>query len=278
MSFEAIQNYFVDGWQILVDQAQLSVSNFATVFNLVTALDILFLLLILWWLWTKIRKTNLVRVLPAFLALLVILLVSKLLGFIALFYVSAVLLVVLLVAAVLIYNQELQQIVELSLNGRKNEQKVKTLSQHERADFVRELADTIITLAKSKTPALLVIRVTKPISRLVENGTPLYTPLKKEFVLDIFSRRSRLSNGAMIIDNGMVAAVGSTLTLAAPKRFVFSLSNPAIKQVAMHWEAIVVITHKHTDTLSLLHKDQSYSKLTAGSLERVIKNILIAKQ
>lgn len=277
MLFEAIQNYFVEGWRLLLAQAQLSIGSLSAVFNLVTALDILLLLLILWWLWIKIRKTQLTRTLPTFFGLLLILLISKLLGLIALFYATSVLLVVFLIAAVLIYGQELRQLVEHSLNGDKHLNKVRPLGQPELSNFVRDLADTSAALAKSKTPALLVIKTTKPLNRLIENGTPLKTHFSKDFVLDIFSHRSRLSSGAMIVDSGTVAAAGSTLTISSPKRFAFSLANPVLKQVAWHWEAIVVITHKQAETLSLLYKDQVYSKLAPGSLERVLRAILLPK-
>lgn len=277
MSSEAIQGYFADGYRLLIEHAQLSVDALASVFNLVTLLDLLLVIIVIGWLWLKIRHTALVRVLPNFAVLLVVFVISQLFGLVALSVLSLALMVVLLVAAVLIYGSDLQRIVEGAFVSQRTLAKVKHLSDSEASDFIRDLADTVAILAKTQTPSLLVVRATKPVSRLIEQGTPLHTPFDKDFVIDTFSHHSKLSSGAMIIDGGTIVAAGSTLTIASPKRFPFSLDNPAIRQAAMHWEALIIITSKGNDTVSLLHKNNTYTKLATGSLERVLKSILLAK-
>ncbi len=278
MSYEAIKTYFIDGYQLLLDQINLSIGSLSSVFNLVVLLDILLLVVLLYWVWTKIRRTLLIRVLPSLFGILFLVFASKFLGFIALFYISILLLTAFLVAIVLIYSQEIQKLIESSFNHQKNRDRIRLLDRHELSSFVRQLTDTVVTLSKSKIPSLLVIKTSKPIGRLAENGIALYTPFNKEFVLDIFSHRSRLSSGALIIDNGIITATGSTLTVVSPKKFVFSLSNPVLKQVALHWNTVVIITYKHTENLSLLYGENSYSKLAPGSLERVLKTILLANK
>lgn len=277
MSSEIIQGYFVDGYRLLIEHAHLSIDSLASVFNLVTLVDILVVVALLGWLWLKIRRTALVRVIPNFIVLLLFFVISQLFGLIAVSALSVALMVVLLVAAVLVYGSDLQKIVEGAFVSQRALTKVKHLGDADASDFIRDLADTVAVLAKTQTPSLLVVRVTKPISRLVEQGTPLHTPFNRDFVIDTFTHRSKLSAGAMIVDSGVIIAAGSTLTSASPKRFPFSLDNPAIRQAAVHWEALAIITSKGNDTVSLLHKNNAYTKLAIGSLERVLKSILLAK-
>jgi DNA integrity scanning protein DisA with diadenylate cyclase activity len=277
MSSEIIQGYFVDGYRLLIEHARLFVDNLASVFNLVTLLDLFLVVVLIGWLWLKVRHTALARVIPNFVVLLLVFVISKALGLIALSIVTLALMVVLLVAAILIYSSDLQKIVEGAFISQRTLTIVKTLSDADINDFIRDLADTVAILARSQIPSLLVVRVTKPISRLVEQGTPLHTPFSRDFVIDTFSHRSKLSAGAMIIDRGTIVGAGSTLTIASPKRFPFTLDNPAIRQTATHWEALVIITSKSGDTVSLLHKNNAYTKLAVGSLERVLKSILLAK-
>lgn len=277
MNLNDVFNYFTDGYQLLSYQLQLSLSNFSSALNLINILDIVLVAIVFWWVWTKIRRTAVARTIPSFIGLLLIILLSKLFGFIALFYISLILILIILITSILLYNQELQHILENTLNGNKQRTKVRSLGHYELGNFIKELTDTVTILAKSKIPAVLVIRTNKPIIGLTENGVSLRTPFNKEFVLDIFSRRSKLSSGAIVVDNGMIAAVGSTLMATTPKNFLFDLTNPALKQAALHWETIVIITYKNTDNVSLLYKDHSYSKLVLSNLERVVKNILISK-
>jgi len=273
---EQISKYFATGYQLFIDQINLSFSEIYGTFNLVIVIDILLLFGLFYWIWFKIRRTSLIKILPGFFSILILILISKILGLLAFFYALVFLLVVLLVASVLIYGQELQKIVEISASNKKPD-KIRLLDRHEINNFIKDLTNTIILLSKSKIPALLVIKTNKPVGRLIDNGTALNSPFNKNLVIDIFSHRSGLSAGAMIIDNGMVVSVGSTLTDAAPKKFTFSLGNPALKQVALHWEAIVIVTYKNNDYISLLHKDNSYSKLSLSSLERVLKTILMSR-
>ncbi len=274
---DLIKDYFSSGYNLFLDQINLSLSEIYGTFNLVMAIDILLLFGLLYWLWFRVKGTSLVRVLPVLFGVLILILISKILGLLAFFYALVFLLIILLVASVLIYGQELQKIVETSTTSSKRQDKIRLLDRHEINNFIKDVTNAVILLAKSKIPALLVIKTSKPVGRLIDNGTALKTPFSKELVIDIFSNRSGLSAGAMIIDNGMVVAVGSTLTDAAPKKFTFSLGNTALRQVALHWETIVIVTYKNNDYISLLHKDNSYSKLSLSSLERVLKTILMSK-
>ena len=277
MSLEIIQGYFIDGYGLLLERAQLSFTNLASVFNLVTILDILLVLGIVSWLWVKIRHTALARAVPNFVVLLMIFVISKMFGLVAVPILSLTLMVVLLVAAILVYSADLQKIVEGAFISQRVVGRVKNFSDADVNEFIRDLSDTVTALAKLQVSSLLVVRVAKPVSRLIEQGTSLHTPFNREFVIDTFSHRSKLSAGAMIIDRGLIVAGGSTLTVASPKRFPFTLDNPAIRQAATHWDALVIITSKGTDNISLLHKNNTYTKLASSGLERVFKSILLAK-
>jgi len=274
---DLIKEYFVIGYNLFLDQINLSFSEIYKTFNLVVVLDIVLLFGLFYWIWSKIRGTSLTKVLPGLFGILILILTSKILGLLAFFYALIFLFIVLLVASVLIYGQELQKIVEFSASNSKRQDKIRLLDRHEINNFIKDLTNTIILLSKYKISSLLVIKTNKPVGRLIDNGTALKAPFSKGLVVDIFSHRSGLSSGAIIVDNGTVVAVGSTLTDSDPKKFTFSLSNPVLKQVALHWDAIVIVTYKNNDYISLLHKDNSYSKLSPSSLERVLKTILMSR-
>ncbi|MFH1088287.1 MAG: DNA integrity scanning protein DisA nucleotide-binding domain protein [Patescibacteria group bacterium] len=275
MGTEAIQHYFSSGWQALSGQANFSWSGIAEIFNLITLLDILIVLLILWWVWNKIKRTALAGMIPKIGIVLLVMFLAKLFGLIAVFYTAFVGLLTMFISIGVIYHQDLKKLWDSELAYAVIAKKSVMTGEYDTKKFLSELSETVITLAKSHTPALLVIRTDSPLNKLIVNSTPLYAPFSKEFVWDIFAHRSKLSAGAMIIDRGVVIAAGSTLTKTAPKRFLFNLNNSAICEAAREYNALIIITHKDKEDISLLHKDSNYTKLSPNNLDRMLKTILL---
>ena len=83
---DLIQEYFLNGYNLFLEQINLSFSEVYKTFNLVVVLDIVLLFGLFYWIWFKIRGTSLVRVLPGFFGVLILILVSKILGLLAFFY------------------------------------------------------------------------------------------------------------------------------------------------------------------------------------------------
>ena len=275
MGFDAIAHYLESGWQALTGEAVFNWASIVSLFNLTTLIDILLVLALLWWVWRKIKGTALARMLPKLTGVLVVMFLAKLLGFIALFYAALAGLIVLLIAIGIIYHQDFRKVIEGDLSYSNLARKNIANGDYDIKKFVTELSDTVISLAKSKTSALIVVKTDVALGKLAESGTYLYTPFTKEFVWDVFSHRSKLSAGAMIVDNGVIVAVGSTLTTIAPKRFLFNVTNTAIQHTATQYDALVIITYKDKEDVSVLHKKSAYTKLSTKNLDRVLKSILL---
>jgi len=277
MSFELIKNYFISGYHILWEQIKLYADYLAAQLTLPVIIELVVLIIILAWLGSKIKNTALVRVVPKLILFAALLLISNFLGFLAVFYLLAALLIIFLIAAINIYQPDIRQIVENLFISRRSWHKLQPLDQRELSGFAKDLSDIVGVLAKSHIASLLVIKITKPLQRLAETGLPMNAPFRKDLVLEIFSHRSNLSNGAMIIDNGVITAVGASLAPLSNKRSLFNLNHPVIKQVTDNFNALIIITYKEDDNISLLHGENVYSKLAPGSLDRVLKNIFLSK-
>lgn len=277
MSTELIKNYFVSGYHILVEQIKLYADYLVLQLTLPVVIELIILVAILAWIGFRIKNTTLVRLVPKLILFAVLLLVSNFLGFLAVFYLLAVLLVIFLIASMNIYQQDIRQIVENLFISRRVWNKVQPLDQRELSGFAKDLSDVVGLLAKSHIPSMLIIKTSKSLQRLAETGMPINAPFRKDLILEIFSHRSNLSSGAMVIDNGIIQAIGANLTPLSNKKLQFGLSNPVIKQIACNFNALVIITHKDGDNLSLLHGENVYSKLAPSSLDRVLKNIFLSK-
>lgn len=277
MDLQLIKSYFVSGYHILLEQIKLYVDYLVTQLNLPTVIELVVLMVILAWLWSKIKNTALARIIPKLVLFAILLFISNFLGFLAVFYLLSILLVIFLIASINIYQQDIKQIVENLFISRRMWNKVQPLDQRELSGFTKDLSEVIGALAKLHITSMLIIKTSKSLQRLAETGLPMNAPFRKDLVMGIFLHRSNLSSGAMIIDNGMITAVGANLVPLSSKRLQFSLSNPIIKQIAIDFNALMIITNKEDNNLSLLHGENVYSKLAPGSLDRVLKNIFLAK-
>jgi len=275
MGFDALEYYFQSGWQALTGEAALNWTGIVSLLNLTTLIDVVLVLVLLWWVWTKIRGTSLAPMLRKIAAVLLLMFAAKLFGFLAFFYATFAGLIVLLIALGVIYHQDFKKILDSGLSYGNLARKSTLSGDYNVKRFLSELSDTVVSLARSKISALIVVKTETPLGKLADSGTPLYTPFSKEFVWDVFSHRSKLSAGAMIVDNGVIVAGGSTLTVHAPKRFIFNLNNIAIRQAAMAYAALVIITYKDKEEISVLHKNSAYAKLSPKNLDRVLKTILL---
>lgn len=276
MGFDALAHYFQSGWQEQIAEAVFNWTSVVDAFNLTTLIDILLVAVILYWAWKKVKNTALKKLLPKIVLILFLMFASKLIGLLAVFYAISAGLVIMLISAGVIYTPDFKKIFEGDLGHEQLARKNILPGEYNAKRFLTELSDAVVLLAKSKIASLIVIKTDLPIEKLINNGTALYAPFTKEFVCDIFSHRSKLSAGAMIIDRGVVVSAGSTLTMATPKRFVFTSSNPTIKQTATKYDTLVVITYKDRQTVSLLHKDSVYAKISTANLDRILKTILLA--
>jgi len=276
MGFDALAHYFQSGWQSLMGEVVFNWTSVATALNLITLIDILLVTLIFWWAWKKIKNTNLKRLLPKIIFVLFLMFISKLLGLLVVFYAISAGLVILLIATGTIYTADFKKILEGDLDHQQLARKSIFPGEYSAKKFLSELSDTIVLLAKSKIPSLIIVKTDLPVDKLIDNGTALYTPFSKEFVCDVFSHRSKLSAGAIVVDKGVIVGAGSTLITPNPKRFLFNTTNTAIKQTATKLGALVVITYKDREYISLLHKDSVYAKLSTNNLDRILKTILLA--
>lgn len=277
MTAESIKNYFVFGFDILADRLQFYGNYLLGQLTLPVIIEILIIAGLLVWLGLKIKHTLLARIVPKLIILGILMLISNFLGFWAVFYLLTGLTLIFIIATINIYQADVRQIVENLFISKKVWQKVQPLDKRELTGFAKDLSDTIITLARSKISALLIMRTAKSINRLAETGMLMNAPFTKELVLEVFSHRSGLSIGAMIIDNGIILAVGATLAALPTKHLTFKVTDPIIQQVAANWGALIVITHKDSDDIALLHGDNIYSKLAPNGLDRVLKNIFLSK-
>ncbi len=90
----------------------------------------------------------------------------------------------------------------------KTQQKKKKASKvYDKAAFYRVIDDTVHSLSKSKTGAIMTFERSTNLDDIIKNGTIINAPVSQELLETIFYEGTRLHDGAVVIrDNIIIAA------------------------------------------------------------------------
>lgn len=265
-----------------INETVMSIGNTAGLFwdglmvqiSLLVVIDVLLVFGLLWWIYKKLRRTDLIKILPKLFLLLLIMLTARILGLITLFYVSGAIIIVVILALAALYAPEIKHILEESqLIILKDAQPVRT-SAGDTQGMIRALGEAFAVLVKAQKPALVIIKKGGSLARLIENGTQVNSKIKSELVIDFFASGSTLGKGAVVIEGDKIVAAGSTL-LKRGGRVLFNTSNPAIQRVAKDMGAVVIVANKTVGNIAVLTKDDVYKNLSPKELTRILQTILI---
>ena len=86
------------------------------------------------------------------------------------------------------------------------------------SETINEIVDGLIELKERKQGALIVISMGDRLTSFVENGEPLQAKVSKELLISIFSTKSPLHDGAVIINNNTIEAARCILPLSATEQ------------------------------------------------------------
>jgi len=85
-------------------------------------------------------------------------------------------------------------------------------------ETINEIIDAIKELKERKQGALIVISKGDRLTSFVETGEPLQAKLSKELIISIFSTKSPLHDGAVIINNNIIEAARCILPLSSTEK------------------------------------------------------------
>lgn len=257
----------------VVDTAQLFWDSVVSQISLIAIVDVVLVFLLLWWIYRKLRRTDLIKIFPRVFLLLIIMLVARILGLFTLFYVTGAILVIVLLSLAALYAPEIKSALEVArIQLPKGTMPVRVGAGNTQA-MIRSIGETFAVLTKAHKPALVVIKADRSLARLIENGTKMGSRVRADLLIDFFANGSTLSKGAAIIEGDRIVAAGSTL-LKKNSRVLFSVTNPAIRRVARDLGAVVIVASKAVGDISVLYQDNMYKGLSPQDLTRLLQTIL----
>lgn len=240
-----------------------------------TFLDIGITALLLYWLFSLIRGTSAVRLVIGVTVLFVVYFAARLLNLKLLTQILETGGVVGLFALVVVFQPELRR--ALDRIGRVGSFGWLVSAEGRVADIVStEVARAAAALSAEGHGALIVIERETGLEQIAESGVMIHGDLSADLLRTIFSPRSPLHDGAVILRGAHILAAGAVLPLSETtmQSERFGTRHRAALGTTEQTDAIVVVVSEENGHISFVQRARIVRNLNEGQLARALRGVL----
>jgi diadenylate cyclase len=244
--------------------------------KLTTLIDIGITALLIYWLFSLIRGTRAVRLVIGVTVLFIVYQLAQALGLRLLTQIMQTGAVVGLFALVVVFQPELRRALErigrvgsfawiMSPGERRASERV--------AD---EVARAAALLSRDGHGALIVLERDTGLEEIAETGVMIHGNLSVDLLQTIFTPRTALHDGAVIIRDETIVAAGTVLPLAETTVHTerFGTRHRAALGITEQTDAVVIVVSEENGQVSLVERARIVRNLNEAQLARAIRSLL----
>lgn len=245
-------------------------------FGIKDIIDIFIVALLLFYIYRLMKESGTINIFYGIMAFIVVWALAseifdmKLIGTILDKFMS----IGLLILVILFVDQIKRFLVELGSHRRWRF--LSKLFHHHKAEmeadsrkWVMPIVYACMSMAKSKTGALIVIEQSMPLDNYVKTGDHIDAEINTRLIENIFFKNSPLHDGAMIVAGDRIAAAGCILPVSHDSDVPRSLGlrHRSALGIAQATDAVAIVVSEETGNISLAHRGRLSTKLTSTELE-----------
>ena len=227
-------------------------------FTVWSALDILVIAVIVYQGLLLLRGTRAAQMLTGILLIVALFIASSMFPFTTLHWLMSKLYTSFLLIIIIIFQDDIRHV--LSSMGRKpllhgSESTMTVL-------VLEEISRAAAALAAKRIGALIVIERDILLTRYVDVGIPLDARVSKELLMSIFHPSSPIHDGAVVVQQGRIAAAGCFLPLTRDENIDPNLGtrHRAAIGISQETDAVVVIVSEEGASMALVEKGRIVRK------------------
>jgi diadenylate cyclase len=240
-----------------------------------TILDIGITALLIYWLFSLIRGTRAVRLVIGVSVLIIVYFAARLLQLRLLTQILETGAVVGLFALVVVFQPEIRR--ALDRIGRVGSLGWLMSSEGRTADVVAtEVARAASLLSAEGHGALIVLERETGLEEIAETGVMIHGDLTADLLRTIFTPRSALHDGAVIVRETTILAAGALLPLAETTVHTerFGTRHRAALGITEQTDSVVVVVSEENGQISLVQRARIVRNLNEAQLARSIRSLL----
>jgi diadenylate cyclase len=243
--------------------------------RLASVLDIAITAVLIYWLFSLIRGTSAVRLVIGVSVLFAVYFAARILSLRLLTQILETGAVVGLFALVVIFQPELRRVLDRI--GRVGSLGWLVSAESRQAELVAsEVARAAGILSAEGHGALMVIERETGLEQIAETGVMIHGDLSADLLRTIFSPRSPLHDGAVVIRGSRILAAGTVLPLGETTMHSerFGTRHRAALGTTEQTDAIVVVVSEENGQVSLVERARIRRNLNEGQLARSLRTAL----
>src|SRR4249920_3377283 len=239
-------------------------------------IDIGITALLIYWLFSLIRGTRAVRLVIGVSVLIVVYALAVALNFILLTRILQGGAVVGLFALVVVFQPELRRALERIGRVGSFSWLLSPADSRIAEHVADEVARAAATLSAEGHGALIVIERETGLEEVAETGVMVHGDLSADLLRTIFSPRTALHDGAVIIRGDAILAAGALLPLAEMTIHTerFGTRHRAALGITEQTDAVVVVVSEENGQISLVERARIVRNLNEAGLARAIQTLL----
>lgn len=243
-------------------------------FNWLSVIDIVVVAVVFYWFYSLIRETRAVQIIYGILILVLIWIAGRLLQLHTLNFILQSALGALIIAIPVVFQPELRNAL-VKLGRTKISNNFWDLKKNELEEIIHTITEVCTILSKQKTGAIIVLARNDRLRELVEKAKPLNADISAELLINIFTPKTPLHDGAVIISGNKIKAAGAILPLSE-SRFDYHLGtrHRAAIGLSSNSDAVIIVISEETSKISLAEDGVLETDLSPVQIGNRLKNLL----
>lgn len=181
-----------------------------------------------------------------------------------------------IIAFLIIFQQEIRQ--GLARLGRQHLFTI-TMEESEVQRLVEEITAAAYKMSKSRIGCLIAIERETKLNTYIESGVPLDAKVSDEFLQTIFTPRSPLHDGGVIIRQDRAVAASCLFPLSDNQNFskIIGTRHRAALGLTEQTDAIVVMVSEESGEISVAEEGRFIPIVNQERLTNILKNIMLVQ-
>ena len=237
--------------------------------------DIFIVSVVLYYFYMFLRGTRAATLAKGLLVLLAATFVSHKLELHVIYWLLQKSLTVLLVALPVVFQPELRRALEQLGRGHFF---TKTAFDKESADkLLTAMSDALLTMARQRTGALLVLERNVGLSNYVETGVKIDAVFSAELLVNIFAPNTPLHDGAVIVRGNRIIAAAALLPLTEERGISPGLGtrHRAAIGLSEQSDALILVVSEESGIISLASGGYLRRNLSGEDIKKTLRPVLL---
>jgi len=239
-------------------------------------IDVLIVAVLFYWIYFFLRETRAIRILYGIAILALLLLAGRLLNLTLLNFVMRYLVASILIAIPVVFQPELRAALERLGRTRFVATNLPISRRFDVSNTTETVVKTVSGLSRRKVGALIVLTGHTGLRDFVETGVELNADLSRELLWNIFTPKTPLHDGAVIVTGNKVSAASARLPLSE-EQFGETLGtrHRAALGLSAQTDALIIVVSEETGHVSVASGGVLSQDLTEEALRDRLRSFYL---